>query len=50
MFVPVVQVRQVWMAVRYRRVLVPVCMRLGTLVAAVRVLVVLVVDVPVIVY
>ena len=44
-----VRVRQMWMRVSQRRVLVPVRMGLGALVAVVRVLVVLVVDVAVIV-
>ena len=41
-----VQVRQMRMGMRHRRMLVPVRVRLGTLVAAVRVLVMLIVDMP----
>ena len=45
MLVPVVQVRQVGMSMRHRRMLVPVCVRLRAFLATVRVLVMLVVDV-----
>ena len=41
-----VQVRQMGMGMLHRRMLVPVRVRLGTLVAAVRVLVMLIVDMP----
>jgi len=47
MLVAVMQVRQVRMAVRHRRVLVPVRVGLGALVAVMRVLVMRVMDVPV---
>ncbi len=46
MLMPVMQIRQMGMGMRHRRMLVPVRVRLGTLVAAVRVLVMLIVDVP----
>ena len=46
MLMPVMQIRQMGMGMRHRRMLVPVRVRLGTLVAAVRVLVMLIVDMP----
>lgn len=45
MVVPVVQVRQMGMIMCHRRMLMPVCVGLGALVATMRVLVMLIVDV-----
>ena len=46
MLVPMMQIGQVRMSVRHRGMLVPMRVRLGSLAAAMRVLVMLVVDVP----